>query len=224
MKLTKKNIRLIIGCFVCSTFLTAAGASLSHAEPPADYPVSEPLCIYGTIHKEGTALSLTNIHGDTVLDELILGVSDETRILDAANGFPVTAETLKEGENVYAYISQAMALSLPPQSHVSMIICQIPEDAYAPFFDTADQMSANADGTFNLTTLRGNTYRINEATMLLPYLTRNIVTVSDLTKGRTFLVWKDQNTGDNTAAKIVIFPENTASKITGPASDPELQR
>lgn len=240
MKLSKKCFRLLIGCFFCSALLSTAGADAARADgaelplsdmpqaeqPQADLPLSEPLRIYGTVHKEEGWLLLTDIHGDTALDQLILNVSEETRILDAVNGFPVSAEELQEGESVCAYISQAMALSLPPQSHASMIICRIPEDFAAPSFETADSLTWNEDGSAVLKTVRGNEYMIGSSTTLLPYLTRNIVTAADLTRGRTCLVWSaPQADGQNAASKIVIFAPRQAQHgagATGPASDPEL--
>lgn len=172
---------------------------------------------------------MTGIHGDTELDELVLNISDETKILDAVNGFPVAKESLRDGETVYAYISQAMALSLPPQSHASLIICQIPADFAAPLYETAAVLTAQNDSTYLLTTARGSRYLIDSTTILLPYLTRNIVTASDLTEGRTCLIWTDGTSAlaeDGTpvmkAREIVIFAPQRETQPSGPASDPEL--
>lgn len=222
MKNLKKTIKLILSCVACAAVISTAGATISRAEQPS-IPLSEPVFIYGTIHKENGRLSMTNIHGDTTLDELILNISEETRILDAVNGFPVSMDNLAEGENVYAYISHAMAMSLPPQSHAEMIICQVPADFAAPLYESVDSLSTNSDGTAILKTMRGNEYQINASTVLLPYLTRNMVTVQDLTKGRRFLIWRAQEgfSVTNTATKLVMFPPGR-SEVTGPASDPDL--
>ena len=222
MKNLKKTMKLILGCVVCAAVISSTGATDTRAAQ-ADIPLSEPVFIYGTLHKENGRLSMTNIHGDTAIDELILNVSEETRIVDAVNGFPVSMENLRDGENVYAYISHAMALSLPPQSHAEMIICQVPADYAAPLYETADSLIKDSDGNAVLKTVRGNEYQINASTVLLPYLTRNIVTTDDLTYGRRFLIWRTQEgfTVSNTAAKIVIFPP-TSIEAAGPASDPAL--
>lgn len=226
MKFTKKNISLFISCAVCSLLLSTAGASKAQADTTS-VPLSEPVRIYGTLHKDNGRLSMTNIQGDTVLEELVLNVSDETRILDAVDGLPVSIDNLQEGELVYAYVGHAMTLSLPPQSRAEMIICRIPADFAAPSLETADALTQNADGTLLLTTVRGNQYKVDSTTIFLPYLTRNIVTVNDLTKGATCLVWpaasvanSGQSDGSTAAYKIVIFPEEI--KVTGPASDPML--
>ncbi|MEG1145638.1 MAG: hypothetical protein RSE05_09770 [Clostridium sp.] len=234
MKHVKKNFRLFLGCIACSAILSMTGASMVHAEEKA-IPMTEPVFIYGQIYHENGRLSMKNIKGDATLDELLLNISEETKILDAVNGLPVPKDDLKDGEGVYAYISHAMAMSLPPQSHAFMIICKVPADFAAPSFETVDKLSQNADGSTLLTTMRGNQFTLDSTTSYLPYLTRNIVTMQDLTKGRTCLIWKTQRVAGQieanagTAAKVVIFPtenggngSNGGGKISGPASDPEL--
>lgn len=229
MKFTKKNVSLLLGCVVCSAVLSMTGAVKAIAAEKV-IPVSEPLYVCGTIHNENGQLTLRNIQGETAMDEIVLNISEETRILDAVNGFPVSVDNLKDGESVYAYISQAMTLSLPPQSYASMIICRIPADFAAPAYEKVDTLTQNADGTMLLTTMRQNQYTIDAATSFLPFLTRNIATVQDLTKGRTCLVWRTPTTAGqtgntNTASKIVVFaPENSSGNgaASGPASDPEL--
>lgn len=225
MKLFKfvKHSARFLGALAVCTILTAPAPSRALAsELPGDYPVSEPLCVQGTISHFGDRISIKNVQGDTVQEEIILNISDETRILDAVNGYPAAVDSLRDGEPVYAYISQVMALSLPPQSHVELILCGIPADFAVPAYETVKELvPADSQNTsWQVSTLRGNTYRIDAGTTLLPYLTRNIVTAQDLTAGRTFLVWAS---ADKTASKIVMFPlEREAAKPAGPASDPEL--
>lgn len=207
MKNIKKTMRLLLGCMACTAVLSVAGASGAQAEQ-TELPLSEPVFVSGTIHKENGRLSLTNIQGDTAQDELILNISEETRILDAVNGFPVAYDSLTDGEKVYAYISHAMTMSIPPQSHAEMIICGIPAGFEAPLYETAEDIVFGDNGAAVVKSVRGNTYYIDASSVLLPYLTRNIVTVQDLTKERTFLVWKTPigTTGENAASKIVMFP------------------
>lgn len=186
--------------------------------------------VYGTVSHEGERLMLNNIQGDTNLDTLVLNISDETRILDALNGYPVSADSLKDGEMVYAYISPAMTLSLPPQSYAEMIICQIPAGFAAPSYETAAKLTGNSESGWQLTTNRGMVYGIDSETTVLPYLTRNIVTPEDLTSGTACLVWPDRNMTDASgneiihASKVVIFPGGGSANqdSSGPASDPGL--
>ena len=53
-----------------------------------------------------------------------------------------------------------------------------------------------------LTASDGTEYVLAEDCNIFPYLTRNIVTLDDLTQGRKCLVWSAE---DNTAEKIMVF-------------------
>lgn len=220
MKLSNNVISKLIGSLACAVLLAAS--SFPALADGAELPVSEPLCIYGTLHNDNGQISMTNISGDTSLDQLVLNISEETKILDAVNGFPVSVSDLREGETIYAYISHAMTLSIPPQSHAEMILCQIPQDFGVPSYETVSALAPINEQSFKLTTVRGNEYMIDKATILLPYLTRNLVTVQDLTEGRACLVWSTPADA-KIASKAVIFAASSPSKQpSGPASDPAL--
>lgn len=191
-----------------------------------ELPVTEPILISGKFHREDGRFMMTGVHGETIADTVVLNLSDKTRILNAQSGMPVDKDALKEGETVYAYISQAMTLSLPPQSNANLILCQIPADYNVPSLETVAKMTRQEASTFLLTTVRGNHYLIDSSTALTPYLTKNIVTVSDLLKGGTCLIWAEPRTSEDTeirkAQKVMIFPSADLKKPSGPASDPFL--
>ena len=50
----------------------------------------------------------------------------------------------------------------------------------------------------------GTKYTLADDCAIVPYLTRNIVTLDDLTQGRKAVVWSD---GENTATRIMVFAE-----------------
>lgn len=223
---------LLFGTIVCSAMLAIANPSAAGAAQSSsnEHEIMDPLRIQGTVSHEGERLLLNDIQGDTVLDQLVLNISDETRILDALNGYPVDAASLKDGETVYAYISPAMALSLPPQSHAEMIICQIPAGFAAPSYETISAATGDSETVRLLTTKRGMVYAIDDETTFLPYLTRNIVTAESLAPGTSCLIWPDRNmedAGGNEvihASTVVIFSAQNTDRQDkqGPASDPAL--
>lgn len=218
----------IIGC--CAVLPAAAYAGDTETPPSISgetLPVSEPLLIYGKLHRDGDRLMITGVHGAAVADTVVLNTSEETRILNAQSGMPVDKASLQEGEMIYAYVSQAMTLSLPPQSSASLILCQLPADNNVPSFETVAKMTKQEDATFLLTTVRGNHYLIDNSTSFLPYLTRNIVTVNDLLKDSTCLIWTAPRDGQNDtevreAQRVMIFPSQQLKQPSGPASDPWL--
>jgi len=55
----------------------------------------------------------------------------------------------------------------------------------------------------------GTVYQVPADCVLLPYLTRNMVTIESLTEGRNFLVWSElgEDGKEETASKIVMFQD-----------------
>lgn len=163
--------------------------------------------IYGTVTRdESGRLTIDNQSGQSYSGEIVLNVSDEeTLVLDAVEGLPVNIEDIKDGDTVYVYISQAMTMSLPPQTSAEMILCNIPADFKVPDYVTVDSVVTDAASSkAELTTADGATFEIPSDCTILPYLTKNIVTMDDLSQGRTCLIWSDDQ---GVAQKIVVFAE-----------------
>lgn len=163
-----------------------------------------PVLLQGSITRtEDGSLMIDSQPGGTYTGEVILNISDDTLILDGVNGYPVQLEDLKDGSMVYAYVGPAMTMSLPPMTTAELILCEIPEDAKAPEYVEVKSVVSDAEsGDAVLTTVDGVEYEIDENCQILPYLTRNIVTLSDLTEGSRCLIWSD---AQNRASKIVLF-------------------
>lgn len=191
--------------FVCSLALVLflfGGAVTTQAEEPAALPGS--IRIWGNV-TEVTENRLRMIRKDDAAanQEMILNLSSDTRILDSVSGDPVAGEQIQKGEFIYADISPVMTFSLPPISNAYIVLCNVPADYKVPEYITVADMNINSDGqTGLLTSDAGKQYRITDQSRLFPYLTRNIVTIHNLTKGRNCLVW----TKDNTVIKLMVFP------------------
>ena len=162
--------------------------------------------IWGSVsHDEDGKLVIDNQSGVSSEGEIVLNTSEETVILDAVTGDPMSAEDLKDGETIYAYISEAMTMSLPPQTSATVIFANIPQDFKAPDYITVKNVMTDASSSkVMLNAQDGTSYEIGEDCEITPYLTRNIVTVDDLTEGRTCVVWSDS---DNVASKILVFAQ-----------------
>ena len=190
--------------------VTGAIESMEESQPqlPQTYRV------YGTLSKaengkpmidtSAAAESGENPEG-AYSGEIVLNLPDDVYILDASTGMPVALEDIEEGSEAYAYIGMAMTMSLPPQTTAEMILVNIPADSKAPDYVEVDSMVTDGDsGESVLTTTEGVEYMLSEDCNIFPYLTRNIVTLDDLTQGRKCLVW---STDDNTAERIMVFAE-----------------
>lgn len=167
----------------------------------------ESLCVYGpvTILEDGS-FSIDNQSGVSMSGEMILTVSTETTyILDAVSGLPVKAEDIRDGDAVYAYIGPAMTTSLPPVTNAEVIFTNVPPQGRAPEYVTIKSMITNADTSqYILTAADGTEYTLTEDCNIFPYLTRNIVTLDDLTAGRKCVVWADE---DGRVNKLMLFAQ-----------------
>ena len=181
---------------------SVTGAIESMEESGTEAP--QAIRIFGPVTRtEDGRLSIDNQSGVSNSGEIILNVSDEeTYILDAVSGLPIKLEDIKDGDTIYAYIGPAMTMSLPPQTTGEVIIGKIPADQKAPEYITAVSMTANADGSWTLVSAAGKEYAVSADCRIMPYLTRQIVSLEDVEQGSNLLVWSDDQ---NQAQKLVLF-------------------
>ena len=181
--------------------VTGAIESMEESGPEAPQAIR----IFGPVTRtEDGRLSIDNQSGVSNSGEIILNVSDEeTYILDAVSGLPIKLEDIKDGDTIYAYIGPAM--SLPPMTNADVIFANIPADAKVPDYVEVKSMITDASTSKSvLTALDGTEYTLADDCNIFPYLTRNIVTLDDLTQGRKCVVWADD---ENSASKIMVFAE-----------------
>lgn len=137
--------------------------------------------------------------------EMVIAVDPEsTRILDGENGYPVEVSEINEGEPVFVYIGPAATMSEPPIVNASLILCKIPDDLRVPEQVYVTAMEEQADGSFLLSADNGMQYLVPADCEIMPYLTRNIVTLQDIQAGSSCLVWSDER---RTAQKILLFAD-----------------
>lgn len=137
--------------------------------------------------------------------EVVVTVDPEhTRILDGENGYPVEVSELNEGEAVFVYIGPAATMSEPPMVNASLILCKIPSDLRVPDYVHVTAMEEQADGSYLLSGDNGIQYLVPADCEILPFLTRNVVTLQDVQAGGSCLIWSDER---RTAQKIVLFAE-----------------
>lgn len=202
-----KKIFKLTGAAAAAVLALAMGFS-SFAEGTA--PVA---AMPQSVQLDGTVISVEagELHMNRLLngasEEVIVTISEDTKVLEGVNGYPIPLENLGKGEAVRVYAGQAMTMSLPAITNGIVVIADVPEDAAFPVYTTVESMVQNpvtADGRggdYVLTTGDGNSYTVNSSTTLLPYLTRNIVREADLTPGTPILMWL------RTGADAVSFPE-----------------
>lgn len=154
---------------------------------------------------EDNQISIDNQSEFSSQGEIVLNIDPEaTYVLDGLNGYPVEISDINKDEVIYAYIGPAMTMSLPPQTSAQAVICQIPQDTAAAQYVTVKDMEQQSDESYILTVADGTRYQVPADCQILPYLTRNIVMLSDVHSGSRCLIWS--NDGE-TLVKIVLFAE-----------------
>ena len=143
-------------------------------------------------------------------EEMIVHLTEETRILDAVNGYPVQPQNLSAGTAVRVYAGETMTMSLPPITNGVVVLCDLPAGDSFPIYTDVQELISNENGTFTLKTIDGTTAVVDQNTTLLPYLTRNMVRAEDLRAGTRILLWTDP-TNASSAARIVVFPQENGS-------------
>ena len=137
--------------------------------------------------------------------ELILHLDGErSKVLDGENGYPVELTEVEVDDAVCAYIGQTMTLSLPAQVTAEIVFCDLPDSLRVPELVTVTQMEQQSDGSYLMTADTDQQYLVPENCEILPYLTRNLVTLADVQPDSTCMVWCDETL---TAKKIVLFAQ-----------------
>ena len=170
-------------------------------------------------------LLYNNLSPQCTPGEIIIHVSEDTKILDAVNGFPVSMDSITPGEIAYAYVGPIMTMSLPPQTTSPMVLTDIPADYKVPDYITVKSLEDQGEN-YLLTSVDGLEFTVPKDCIIIPYLTRNMVYLENLTEGRTCLVWSD---AASVANRIVLFApdadeesqtsNNTA--VSGPENETE---
>lgn len=213
--MVKRFISALAG-IACAVMLMTGGSMVSMAEETR--PVLEPGRYFGTVTEEteDSILLNTPTQGD-----IVLHISDTTKILDAVEGMPITLDSIEVGDSIYAYTSPVMTLSLPPQTHAIMILADIPADFKVPALERVETLVKESEGNYVVETVSGEEYTINPETVMLPFLTRNMVFPESLQKGTQFLVWTTATQPD-TAYKIMVFLPGQLGENGGTSNQPSV--
>lgn len=178
---------------------------LGEEEEAGNQEISDaPLRIWGEITSASEGeITVDNQSDASSMGEMILIINPEqSLVLDAKEGYPVAADEIEQGK-FEAYLGPVMTMSLPPQTVPYVVIVNIEEEAKAPQYAVVEEMAREED-TLMLTATDGRSYRLPSDVEILPYLTRNIVTLDDIAEGSRCLIWLSE---DDTAQRVVLFGE-----------------
>lgn len=169
---------------------------------PASALSLTPEKVWGLVSRQSdTVLVLSNQNQNAYDGDIILNISEETKLLDAESGMPISIDDISDGETIYAYTGPAMTASLPPQTIPPVILANIPADQKVPDYITVESMEKTANG-YLLKSADGLVFQVPSDCSISPYLTRNLIDLEDLYKGASCLIWSDTK---GTADRILMF-------------------
>lgn len=226
-----KDLMSLTLCTAVLLSLPALAANITPDQADSSDPLAPPLTIEGSKDKETAvtkpapvrvwgkltkletgSLELKNDNENDPNQDIILHLSEDTLCVDAVTGLPLSVDKLKDGETLYAWTGPAMTMSLPPQSTAVIILGNIPQDFKLPNYyeiTGVDQTAVVAiypppeRTEVNLPVAGGETLKIPVSASISPYLTKNRVTLDDLTPGSRILAWSGN---DGQIERVVLLP------------------
>ncbi len=207
--------------------------------PEAVAVVEENLANYTVT--EGTISELSEeesyiVLGEAVEDAKRFNIGEETVIIKA-DGTPASLTDCAKGANVRIYHNVAATFSLPPQSFARVIVIAGEETSVLPIYAVVSKVTENEDG-YTIETEDGNfIFNVAKDVTVLPYRTRNIVTMSDVKEGSAILAWSEIMTMSIPAqanpTQIMLLPQAveaeasisdvTAVAVNGEALDAKVE-
>ena len=215
----KKHILKLLALALCAVSLLNLTALAEEAVSPEEadtektaaedeLPAAPAAVLYwGTVTKqEDGSLLLDSANPDGYTGEVVVRVPEGTPFVDGVTGEPMNLEEIKDGDSLHIWVGPAMTMSLPPQTNAAAIIGNVPADGAAPLYSvvTGEAIfpAPGGEGERRIP-YAGGELTANDATVVAPYLTRNIVTLEDLIPGTAFLAWTGE---DGKAERVLVFP------------------
>ena len=174
-------------------------------------PCLAPVRVGGVVTRlENGAILLKNSDENDPYHKIILHLTETTPVVDAVSGLPLDRK-LRDGETVCAWVGPAMTLSLPPHATAEVVMVNIPADYSVPRYcqiaKVRQQVTSSVRPSLShvsLVTTGGEELTVTDKAVLVPYLTRQIVTPDDLVQGSYVLVWRSE---DGTVSRVLLFPQ-----------------
>lgn len=192
----RKNIaKILISALTMS--MLVAGGSCAWTEELEAMPVSESATISNSLP---SYISTRGVISETAADYIVIGeireeqkrfnLSEQTAVLKA-DGTAALLADCKEGTTVTVYHSMATTFSIPPQSAALVIVLDGENPANAPLYGVVESVTEAEKGVEILTEDGLYLFYVTEDTRVIPYKTKNIVTLSDIQAGSRILAWAD---------------------------------
>ena len=212
-----RNIMKIVSLTLCAAALLSLPAMAKEdgllISPAPAIESLAPVRAWGKVTKlESGSLLLKNSNENDPLSEVIVHLPEGVPCVDAVTGLPMDMTKVKDGDTLYAWVGNAMTMSLPPQTSALIVVGNIPADYRVPEFYKITGTDKTVMAAIypppertevNLPVAGGETLTVPVSAQFTPWLTRQIVTVDDLVPGSQILTWKDR---DGKVEKVLVLP------------------
>lgn len=213
------NMKKILSVILALSSLAASTAAfaeedvmlISENEEVVVEPIAEEYDkaeLYGTAGKEEGWLYIATETGDVMLN------TDANTVFVDGNGYKTSIEAIENGTTLKVIASNAMTMSLPPQSYAHVVMTADDNGGF-PIYVEVERIVTDDSGNLVFSSKDGN-YDVvygEGITAVEPFATRNVVTAADIKEGSRILVMADVMTMSIPALvpanRIIILPEVT---------------
>lgn len=173
--------------FVLIVFVMSSMAVWANDVTIAEQDFGEVACSYGKITELGDNYILVETGDKTTIQ---FNYDENTYLIDSKTVSPLSLKD-RTTDSVAVYHSMAMTKSLPPQSYAYTIVGNIENNLGNPTYTVAEAVTKTENG-ISITTNNGSLIiNVPATAKVSPYLTKNIVTLDDITVNSKILLWYD---------------------------------
>ena len=211
----RKLICFLLSMMLVGTLVAPALAAENTQDIP---PLPDCVLYYGRIkellNSEDGTLSGIRLTSERY-GEYVMNISEETVWIDSGNRVPGDSADLKIDQGIYVFHSPISTRSLPPQSAALAVVWNVPQDAGCAQYHVVEKISASEDGSVSIVTDGGAlTILASQAAEVFPYLTKNLITVNDISEGSRIMAWyrlpASASVSTVSATHIMVLPPLTA--------------
>lgn len=132
-----------------------------------------------------------NSKKDSGTDEVILLIEEKTPTIDVTAGASTKKAEIKEGADIYAWVSPAYTASLPPQTAAQTIFVNVQDESDIPAYV---EIAAVETGDMGLTVTdtAGMKWKIESNAPIAMHASKDALDTSALKEGGKALFWKDK--------------------------------
>ena len=208
----KKKIAMILACMITLWGATALAGDEPMTTPDVGQNANNVLLTIGEI-KEGGDKRI-RVMGEGSYKEIVLNIQDNTYIVSAEDGVPISFQDLKTGEKIAAYYSPGVSKSIPPQGNAIALVIGVPKTGTAGMYMKVAKVEKNAEGT-----LKAFDTNCDRIVTIKPEALAQTGDIAGIRDGSELIVWYDIMTlsipAQATARKAVLLTTSQEARSIG---------